>query len=114
MITEGVHLGINNFNYLYLIIIELLIYIYVLLGTLEMVMDNLIIVLYLTIEVDPIGIIVKEVVMLEDSEDLVTIILKYLQIIEVVVHMVLIVPQMEDLNLKEVDGLLKMQMKIGI
>lgn len=69
---------------------------------------------HLSIEVVPIGIIVKEAMTLDDLEDLVTIFLKDLLLIEVVVHMALIVPQMEVSNLKEVDGLLKMQKKTGM
>jgi len=80
-----------------------------------MVTVNLIAIMdLLSIEVSLIGIMVKEVMKLEDLEDLVTTILKDLLIIEVVVHMVLIVPLMEVLNLKEVDGLLKVQMKTGM
>lgn len=66
------------------------------------------------VETSLIGIMVKEVMKLEDLEDSVTIILKDLLIIEVVVHMILIVPQMEVLNLKEVDGPQKVQMKTGM
>jgi len=68
----------------------------------------------LSIEMSLIGTMVKEVMKLEDLGDLVTTIQKDLPIIEVVVHMVLIVPQMEVLNLKEVDGPQKMRMKIGM
>lgn len=79
-----------------------------------MEMVNLIIIMdLLSIEMDLVGIMVKEVMTLEDLEDLVTTTLKDL-IIEEVVPMVLIVLQMEVLNLKEVDGLQKMLMKTGM
>lgn len=78
-----------------------------------MAMANLTTTILQSIGVDLIGIMVKEITIVEDLEDLVTTILKGL-IIEAGVHMDIIVPQMEVLNLKEVDGLQKMQMKIGM
>lgn len=83
-------------------------------GNLEMAMANLIIITLLSIEMDLIGIMVKEITMVADLEDLVITILKDLLTIEVEVLMVLIVLQMEGLNLKEVDGLQKIQTKIGM
>lgn len=78
-------------------------------------MVNLIIIMdLLSIGMVRIGIMVKEVMMQEDLVDLVVTILKDLLIIEVVVHMDSIVPQMEALNLKEVDGLQKIKMKHGM
>lgn len=62
----------------------------------------------------PIGTMVKEVMMEEDLVDLVVITLKDLLIIGVAVHMDSIVPQMEVLNLKEVDGHQKIKMKTGL
>lgn len=67
----------------------------------------------LIIEVGLIGIMVREVLKVEDLEDLVITIQKDHPIIEVVL-MVLIVPQMGVLNPKEVDGHQRMQMKIGM
>lgn len=82
-------------------------------GNLEMKMASLTITMDLqSIEVDLTGIIVKEIMMGEGSAD--STILKDLLIIEVVVHMTLIVPQMEVLNIKEVDGLLIILMRIGV
>lgn len=63
---------------------------------------------------DLTGIIVKGVMMVEDLEDLVTITLRDHLITEVVVLMVIIALQMAVSNLREVDGLQKMQMIIGM
>lgn len=68
----------------------------------------------LIIEMDLTGIIVKGVMMVEDLEDLVTITLRDHLITEVVVLMVIIALQMAVSNLREVDGLQKMQMIIGM
>lgn len=67
----------------------------------------------LIIEVGLIGIMVREILKVDDLEDLETIIQKDLPIIEVAL-MVLIVQQMVVLNPKEVDGQQKMLMKIGM
>lgn len=88
-------------------------YIFCFTENLEMKMANLTITMDLqNIEMDLTGIIVKEIMTGEGLAD--STILKDLLIIEVVVHMTLIVPQMEVLNIREVGGLLKTLMRVGM